>query len=72
MKGGNQYEILSVDSTPDFESKSKEGTKSKPIESKLQNRLILSLIIKLLTQGKKVVFEPTYYGADYNSMFLED
>ena len=70
MKGGNQYEILSVDSTPDFESKSKEGTKSKPIESKLQNRLILSLIIKLLTQGKKVVFEPTYYGADYNSMFF--
>ena len=27
MKGGNQYEILSVDSTPDFERKSREGTK---------------------------------------------
>ena len=70
MKGGNQYDILSIDSTPDFDSKSKKSIKSKPIESKLQNRLILSLIIKLLTQGKKVVFEPTYYGADYNSMFF--
>ena len=41
-----------------------------PIESKLQNRLILSVIIKLLTQGKKVVFEPTYYGDDYNSIYF--
>ena len=55
--------------------KSKESMKggnpdSIPIESKLQNRLILSVIIKLLTQGKKVVFEPTYYGDDYNSIYF--
>jgi hypothetical protein len=69
MQGGNRYSILSVDSTPNSNNE-KSRSKSIPVESKLQNRLILSLIIKLLTQGKKVVFEPTYYGSDYNSMFF--
>ena len=42
-----------------------------PIESKLQNRLILSVIIKL-PQGKKVVFEPTYYGMIIIAYILEN
>ena len=62
--------VFLVDSTPNSNNE-KSRSKSIPVESKLQNRLILSLLIKLLTQGKKV-FEPTYYGSDYNSMFFKD
>ena len=76
--GGSKKKNIGYKKTSNSKRKTKKLKKivkggnpnSIPIESKLQNRLILSVIIKLLTQGKKVIFEPTYYGHDYNSIFF--
>ena len=61
----NRFAILPIDPTPE----SKDGSlKKSPLEKKLQHRIILSLIIKLLNDGKKVVLTPTYYGKKYNGL----